>query len=172
MARRRMTPLALFAFAFALLIGTAPAADAATRYTCPNRVCSFSVADTFAEVGSDDTSLTLRDEQTGGVFAVLLQEAPQGASLDTLTLASVGEFAKRDGFQADPVGIRDETVGGATGKSFTFASNNSSGAVVIGKVYFFVQNGVFYALNFATTPESADAFIGAANDILASFRFD
>lgn len=170
-ARRLLTPLALVMLVFALIVGMAPGVAAATNYTCPRTACRFTVPDSYVELSAENLNLTLRDELSGGVFAVLLQDAPSGASLADLTDASVREFATRGGYVADAQGVRDETINGLRGKSFTFASNNSSGTLVIAKVYFFINGDVFYTLYFAATPDTIDAFVGSANDILASFQF-
>lgn len=171
MVRRLMAPLALFALLFGLVAGSAQGVAAATAYTCPNRVCTFSVPDGYTEVSKDDTGIALQDQNTGGVFVVVLRDAPSGMSLNDLVENSIEEYAVRPAFQASDRGIEDESVNGLRGKSFTFLSNNRSGTNVLTTVYFFVNGDVFYTLYFATTPDTARAFNVGAVEVLDSFMF-
>ncbi len=171
MTRRLVAPMALFALLFALVAGSAQGVAAATNYTCPGKVCTFAVPDSYTEISKGDMSITLQDQSTGGVFGLVLIATPSGVSLNDLVVASVDEFALRTAFQASDRGIEDESVNGLRGKSFTFTSNNSSGTTVLTTVYFFVNGDVFYTLFFAATPDTAKAFNGGAVEILSSFQF-
>ena len=82
MTRRVMAPLALFALLFALVTGSAQGVAAATKYTCPNQVCTFSVPDSYSEVSKGASSLTLKDDNSGGVFNIIIvADAPRGIVL-------------------------------------------------------------------------------------------
>lgn len=172
MVRRLMAPLALFALLFALVAGSAQGVAAATNYTCPNRVCTFSVPDSYSEVSTETSSLTLKDDNSGGVFNILIvADAPRGIVLGDVVDGAISEYAKSDGFSPASSGIRDEAVGGLSAKSFTYASYNRSGILVVHKAYFLLRNGVVFNLNFIVTPDNADAYIESANEILSSFQF-
>ena len=86
-------------------------------------------------------------------------------------MGAISEYAKSDNFSPASSGIRDETVGGLSAKSFTYVSNNDSGILVVHKAYFLLRNGVVFNLNFFVTPDQADAYIESANAILSSFVF-
>ena len=171
MTRRIMGSLALFALLFALVAGSAQGVAAATNYTCPKQVCTFSVPDSYSELSKDDTTITLQDQTTGGVFSVELLDARDGGSLNDFVKDSVEEFAMSSGFAPSDRGVEDELVNGLRGKSFTFDSNNRSGMKVLTTAYFFVNGDVFYRLYFIATPDKVAAFNGTAPDVLNSFQF-
>lgn len=171
MVRRSTASLLLLALALALVGGGGVAAgvvfaDNAGRF-------SFTVPDGWEMTPPGDENIVVQcfDPGTGGSFGVLAIDAPSGATLEQIVSASIREFAKRDEYQADSDGAKNSTVGGVRAKSFMYSSRNRSGTPVVTRVWFVINDGTLYTLNFAATPDAADAFAPATTIVLDSWEF-
>lgn len=153
-------------------IGGATSVAADTDYTCPDNSCSFTVPDYYSKLDSDSTSITFKDADSGGVFAVLVSpNFPGAATLDDVATVLVDQFSQSAGYQAGASGVQTTKLGTTPARSFSFLSNNSSGVQVDTVVFFAVNQGRLYALTFAATPDKADTFVTSAKDVFASFSF-
>jgi len=155
-----------------LTVGGATGVAADTDYTCPDNSCSFTVPDYYSKLNNDSTSITFKDADSGGVFAVLVSpNFPGAATLDDVAAVLVDQFSQSAGYQADPSGVKTTKLGTTPARSFSFLSNSSSGVVVDTVVFFAVNQGQLYALTFAATPDKEDTFVASAKDVFASFSF-
>jgi len=154
-----------------LAVGSATGVAADTAYTCPDGTCAFSVPDYYSEINKDDMSITFKDPNSGGVFAVVLVDFPGLATLDDAATLLVQQFAQASGYQADIAGVKTATISGVPARSFAFLSDNSNGTQVKTAVYFAVYKGKLYALTFATTPDQEDAFVQSAQGVFDSWQF-
>lgn len=154
-----------------LAVGSATGVAADTQYTCPDSTCSFSVPDYYNEINKDSTSITFKDPNSGGVFAVVLVDFPGLATLDDAGTLLVQQLSQATGYQADAAGVKTTTISGVPARSFAYLSTNDSGTQVETAVYFAVYKSKLYALTFATTPDQEDAFVQSAQGVFDSWQF-
>ncbi len=170
MTRRFTMALALFALLFSLAVAPAPAVAAPKEETCPNRLCTFLLPDSYENVSKQETFRTYRDIATNDLFILLVGPVPSGATLLDVVNGAVGEYAKSGEFL--PIGkIRDEIVGGAAAKSFAYEARDSGGTMIHHEAFFLLRNGSVINLNFVVVPERVEAVVPAADLVLASFLF-
>ncbi len=170
MRRRFAALMMLGTLLVGVRVGTADSVAASQPFTCPDYSCAFRVPDFYTKV-SDDTSAIFKDADTGGTFTVVETDFTAASTLDDAVLQVTQQFSGADGFQADPAGVKKETLDRNLARSFQFLQNNSSGTQVKVKVFFSVYQGKLYLLSFATTPDQEDAFVAAAQDVFDSWQF-
>lgn len=169
MGRRLATGLMLLGMLVGVLVGTAGPVAADSNYTCPDKSCGFTVPDSYSALSNDATSVIFKDSVSGGAFTATTTAFP--GTLDDASSAVTSQFSAQPGYQVDPRGTQNATLGDQPARSYYFMSTNDSGAAVETLIFFSVNQGKLYLLSFSTTPDGADAFYKAAQPVFDSWKF-